>query len=93
MGLRMALGSGERDLMELILGRTAVLAGLGLGLGAMGVYLSRSLIQGYLYGIGPLDPITLTGGMVALFLVAILAAWAPARRACKVDFVETLRRG
>jgi putative ABC transport system permease protein len=93
MGIRMALGSGRADLLTLILRQAGVLAGMGLFLGLGGVFLSREILHGYLFGVGPLELRTLTLGASSLFLVSLLAAALPARRASQIDPAETLRRG
>jgi len=92
MGIRMALGSGEGNLLGLVIGQAGGMAALGLMLGLAGAYLSREVIQAYLYGVGPLEPLTLAWGAATLMGVALLAAVVPARRASRVDPVEVLRQ-
>jgi len=91
MGVRMALGSGGGNLLGMILARAGRVAGLGLGIGLVGVYLSGELIQAYLYTVEPLEPATLAWGAGALLLAALTAAFGPARRASQVDPAEALR--
>ena len=67
-------------------------AALGLALGWVGVFLSREVIRGFLFGVGPLDPLTLVSGSVGLMGVALLAVAVPARRASRVDPAEALRQ-
>lgn len=49
------------------------------------------LIRSLLFGVAPTSPVTLCMGMLCLFVVAMLAAWIPARRATKVDPMVALR--
>lgn len=93
MGIRMALGSGEGKLLGLVVLQAGGLAALGLILGVVGVFLSREIIRAFLFGVGPLEPLTLTLGAASLMSVALLAAVVPARRASRVDPAEALRRG
>ena len=65
------------------------LVGVGAGL-AVSFLLGRAL-EGLLFGVGSSDPPTLAGASVLLLLTGILAAWLPARRAGRVDPVESLR--
>jgi len=91
MGVRMALGSGGGGLLRMILIRAGGVAGSGLGIGLLGVYLSRELIRAYVYGVEPLEPATVAWGAASLLAVALLAAAGPARRATRVDPAEALR--
>ena len=61
------------------------IVGVGLSI------LSTKLIASFLFGLTPTDATTLTGSMIVLAIVALLAAYLPARRASHVDPVEALR--
>ncbi|HEX8501474.1 MAG TPA: ABC transporter permease [Pyrinomonadaceae bacterium] len=94
IGIRMALGASRADVLRMVLRQGMGLTLLGVGLGLAGAYaLSRYMesLSGMLYGVEPADP--LTYGLTALFLtlVALLACYAPARRATKVDPMVALR--
>jgi len=91
IGVRMALGAGRADIIRLVVrhGAWLTLAGLALGLaGAAG--LSRWL-EGLLFGVTPLDPETYGMVAVGFALVALAAAYLPARRAAAVEPVAALR--
>jgi predicted permease len=92
IGIRMALGAQAKDVLQLIMGQAFVilLAGGLLGL-AGGLVVSRVLAS-LLYGVGSADPLSFVGTTMVLGAAAMLASYLPARRALRVDPVETLRR-
>jgi putative ABC transport system permease protein len=93
IGIRMALGADARTVIRLVLGRVAVLVGLGVVIGAaVSFYLSR-FVQALIFGLEPRDPWTFVGATVVLGAVGGLAAWLPARRASRIDPIEVLREG
>jgi putative ABC transport system permease protein len=85
IGVRLALGANNRDVMRLILGQGLLLAGVGIviGLGAS-VALTR-LVSSYLVGVSATDPLTFAGVPLVLLAVAALAAFLPARRASRTE--------
>jgi ABC-type antimicrobial peptide transport system permease subunit len=87
----MALGAQRGDVARLVLRQGLALAGVGVVVGlAAAVGLTR-LMSALLYGVAPLDPATFAAGGVAAALLALAASWFPARRAARVDPVETLQ--
>lgn len=91
MGIRMALGATRASVSRLVLGEGALTAGLGIiGGVAVALLLSR-LIASQLYGVTPLDPLTFVTVPVLLILVALLAAYLPARRAASVSPAIAMR--
>jgi putative ABC transport system permease protein len=90
-GIRFALGAQRTHVGTLVLGRVAVLAGVGLGIGtAIGLGLG-SLMSGVLFGVEPGDPLTIAAVMGAIGLTAMLASLAPLRHAVQVSPVQALR--
>ena len=91
IGIRMALGAQQSNVLRLILGQGAKLAFLGLGIGAVAAVLLTRLMASLLYGISATDPLTF--GVVAIVLlgVAVTACYIPARRAMRVDPMVALR--
>jgi putative ABC transport system permease protein len=91
IGIRMALGAGRRDVLQLILGQGAKLALLGLGAGVVLALMLSRLIASMLYGVSATDPLTFGAAVIVLFAVAVTACYLPARRAMRVDPVIALR--
>jgi ABC-type antimicrobial peptide transport system permease subunit len=91
IGVRMALGAERRDVLRLVLTRALriVVAGLIVGLaGAVGV---TRVLQRFLFGVTPTDPIAFTVVTLLLLVVGLMAAWLPARRAARIDAWAALR--
>jgi putative ABC transport system permease protein len=91
IGVRMALGAQQRDIMRLILRRGTRLALLGVVIGAVGAVFLTHLMASLLYGISPTDPLTFVAVAIVLVSVALLASWLLARRAMRVDPMVALR--
>ena len=89
----MALGAGNSHIAGLVLSQGAQMVGLGVALGFVLVYSVMRYISSLLFGIVPLDPMTLVGVAALVFALALLAAYLPARRAMRVDPIEALRQG
>jgi len=91
IGVRMALGADRGDVFRLVLTRALriVVAGLIVGLaGAAGV---TRVLQRFLFGVTPTDPIVFTIVTLLLMAVGLMAAWLPARRATRIDPWAALR--
>lgn len=90
IGVRMALGARRSDVSRLVLRQGLALAGIGVVLGlAAAVGLTR-LMSALLFGVAPLDPPTFAAAGLGAALLALAASWLPARRAARVDPIETL---
>jgi putative ABC transport system permease protein len=91
IGVRMALGADRGDVLRLVLARALriVIAGLIVGLaGAAGV---TRVLQSFLFGVTPTEPIAFTMVTLLLIVVGLMAAWLPARRATRIDPWAALR--
>ena len=91
IGIRLALGAKRADIMGLILGRGLRLSLAGAATGTVGALGLTRFLKTLLYGVTPHDPVTLAAGCVLVVLVALSAAYLPARRAMKQDVIATLR--
>jgi putative ABC transport system permease protein len=91
IGVRIAVGAGRRDVLQLVLGHVARLAAVGLAIGVLILLLAGKALEGLLYGVRASDPLTLALVAGSLGLVAGVAAWIPASRASRIDPVEALR--
>jgi predicted permease len=91
IGIRMALGARQGDVLRLVLGRAALVTGIGLVVGLVAALGLTRVLSTLLYQITPTDPATLGGVAVVLGVVSLLASYIPARRAMRVDAVTALR--
>jgi len=91
IGIRVALGALRTQVLRLIVGQAMLLASAGTALGLMAAALVTRVLEGMLYDIRPLDPISFAGGALIFLAVALIASLIPARRAASVNPVEALR--
>jgi ABC-type antimicrobial peptide transport system permease subunit len=91
MGIRLAMGAAPAQVVTLVLRSvmTPVMVGLVMGLAA--ALLVMRTLQSFLFEVRPTDPLTMAGATLLLALVALAAVWIPARRAGRIDPLETLR--
>jgi predicted permease len=92
IGVRMALGATPGAVTRLVLAHAARWAALGVALGLAGALLTARLLQAMLYQVSAKDPATILAVVALLSGVALLAAWAPSRRAARVDPAQALRQ-
>ena len=91
IGVRLALGALRGQVLGLILRHAGRLAVVGTVLGLALAALLTRLLEGMLYGVRPLDPISFAGGAIVLGALALIASLVPATRAASIDPVEALR--
>jgi len=91
IGIRMANGAQQRDILKLVLSHGLKLALIGVMIGIVGSLALTRLIKGYLYEVKPTDPLTFLIVGLVLIAVALAASYIPARRATKVDPMVALR--
>jgi predicted permease len=91
IGVRMALGADRRDVLRLVLTRALRIVAAGLIVGLAGAAGVTRVLQTFLYGVTPTDPVAFTIVTLLLMAVGLLAAWLPARRATRIDPCAALR--
>jgi ABC-type antimicrobial peptide transport system permease subunit len=91
LGIRLALGAERHAILRMILGEGAVMALIGLALGGLAAIPLSRLLSGLLFGVEPVDPLTIGVAAALLMTVALVAAWIPARTATAVDPMTALR--
>ncbi len=90
-GVRIALGETPARLTRAVVLQGARLVGISIAIGLVGAALATRLLSGLLYGVSPGDPLTFAGVSALLAAVALLACYAPARRASRADPLSILR--
>jgi predicted permease len=90
-GVRVALGASAGGILRLVVREGSVLTGVGAALGLAGAIATTGALRRLLYGVTPLDGVTIAGVVALVALVAALAVGWPAWRAARVDPVTALR--
>jgi len=91
IGIRMAMGARPAAVLRLVLRRGMVLTFSALALGWPAAWMLAKIASSFLYGIAPHDAVTFTLVPIVLVLVALVAAWIPARRAASINPTQALR--
>lgn len=91
LAVRMALGETPAGAARLVLASTGRLLLWGSLAGLVCTWAASRLLATLLFGVAPMDPITLTGAIVLVVLIALLATWLPAQRAAATDPARALR--
>ncbi len=91
IGLRMALGAAQSQVLKLVIGRSLMLTSIGVGVGLLAALGLTEFLSSMLFGVRAMDPLTLAAVSLVLALVATAASYIPAYRAMKVDPVVALR--
>lgn len=91
VGIRMALGAGQRDVLRLFMGQGMRLVLLGLVIGLGGAFALTRLMSSLLFGVSTTDTATFVVVALVLMVVGVLACYLPARRATRVDPLVALR--
>ena len=91
MGIRMALGAGRGRILGLVLRSGAGIAAIGIAGGVIGATFLTRFLESMLYGVGSRDVLTFAATIAVALGVTFLACLIPARRASRVDPMESLR--
>lgn len=92
IGLRMALGAGRAGILRNVVGRGAVPALIGIGIGTAGALGVSRVLKSFLFGISATDPLVLVGFPAALLSIALAASFVPARLAVRVPVLDLMRK-
>ena len=91
LGIRVALGAQRTEVLQAVLGRTVKLLAVGSGIGLLLGILATRVLAFIVYQATPRDPLVLTGVVLAMALLGLVATWIPAQRALSVDPMMLLR--
>lgn len=91
IGIRLALGAQRGQIVGGVLRQSLLLSLGGCAAGLAGAALAAQSLRGFLFGVSTVDPLTFGAVTLLMILVALVAAWIPARRAATVDPITTLR--
>jgi ABC-type antimicrobial peptide transport system permease subunit len=88
----MALGAQGREVRYLVMMEGATIIATGVLLGLAGAFAGTNLIESFLYGVTPNDPITFAGAALLLSVVALLTSYVPAHKASRTDPMVAIRQ-
>ena len=91
IGIRMALGARTGHVLALVVRQGALLIAAGVWLGLLAAAASSRVLESFLFGVTTGDHLTFVAAPLVLIAVALVACWLPARRATRIDPLETLR--
>ncbi len=91
IGIRMALGAGRSDVLQLVMRRAVALTAIGIAVGLAAAFAVTRMLGSLLFEVDPHDPLTFGGIATLLALIALVASYVPAFRATRVDPVVALR--
>jgi putative ABC transport system permease protein len=91
IGVRIALGAGRYQVIEMILRQAMRMTVIGLAAGLLGAFALTRFMASLVFGVSVTDPFTLVVVTLLLVAVALLAAYVPARRATRIDAISALR--
>ncbi len=93
IGLRMALGAQQTEVLRLVLREGLTLVAIGVTIGLAAAFVVSRGVASLLYAVSATDPASFLGAAIALVVVALVASYLPALRASRVDPIVALREG
>jgi ABC-type antimicrobial peptide transport system permease subunit len=91
IGIRVALGATDKNVLRLVMHEVILMTGLGVAIGFPAAFALSQVARSWLFGLTPYDPLALTIATALLIAVTLLSGFLPARRATKVDPMVALR--
>jgi ABC-type antimicrobial peptide transport system permease subunit len=91
LGIRIALGASDADILRLVVGNGLKLAGVGILIGIVASFALTRLMTSFLYKTSATDLLTFAGSALVFALVAAVASYLPARRAMRINPTDALR--
>jgi predicted permease len=91
IGVRLALGAARGDVLVMVLREASLLAVIGIVIGTAAALVLSRYVETMLFGLTQYDPLAIGGAIATMLIVAFVAGWAPARRACRLDPMTALR--
>ena len=91
IGVRMALGAQRRNIVALVVRQGAALVVAGTVAGLLAAAAASRILESFVFGVTTHDQVAFVGAPLSLAAIALLACWLPARRATRIDPMETLR--
>jgi putative ABC transport system permease protein len=91
IGIRIALGADQADVLGLVGWRALLLTGIGLTIGLIGAFFTSRALSGLIFGVSATDGSIFLGVSLILLTVALSACYLPVQRALRVDPVDALR--
>jgi predicted permease len=91
IGIRIAVGSSQRNVVWMMVRETLLLVTIGAALGTLASLAANRYIAGQLFGVTPRDPVAIVVALSVLGIVTMVAGYVPARQASRIDPVRALR--
>jgi putative ABC transport system permease protein len=91
IGIRMALGARQGDVLGMVIGTSTKVIGLGIAIGIVSSLFVARVMASQLYDIAPQDPLTMAAVIAVVLIVGLIATYVPARYATRVDPMIALR--